>query len=129
MNWKETYTKIFLKNANIAIGQNTLKEYMPMWWKNSRSKNFGGLRLTDEGITFIKDKLQLQTYDVPFPNDFTLTTQVIIFLDKYLDTPYYLADDGVIVTNEKKAMELMLFSGDIRKYGLNKAISRIETVE
>jgi len=129
MNWKETYTKIFLKNANIAIGQNTLKEYMPMWWKNSRSKNFGGLRLTDEGITFIKDKLQLQTYDVPFPNDFTLTTQVIIFLDKYLDTPYYLADDGVIVTNEKKAMELMLFSGDIRKYGLNKALSRLETQE
>jgi len=129
MNWKETYTKIFLKNANIAIGQNTLKEYMPMWWKNSRSKNFGGLRLTDEGITFIKDKLQLQTYDVPFPNDFNLTTQVIIFLDKYLDTPYYLADDGVIVTNEKKAMELMLFSGDIRKYGLNKALSRLETQE
>ena len=129
MNWKETYTKIFLKNANIAIGQNTLGEYMPMWWKNSRSKNFGGLRLTDEGITFIKDKLQLQTYDVPFPNDFTLTTQVIIFLDKYLDTPYYLADDGVIVTNEKKAMELMLFSGDIRKYGLNKALSRLESQE
>ena len=129
MNWKETYTKIFLKNANIAIGQNTLKEYMPMWWKNSRSKNFGGLRLTDEGITFIKDKLQLQTYDVPFHNDFTLTTQVIIFLDKYLDTPYYLADDGVIVTNEKKAMELMLFSGDIRKYGLNKALSRLESQE
>ena len=129
MNWKETYTKIFLKNANIAIGQNTLKEYMPMWWKNSRSKNFGGLRLTDEGITFIKDKLQLQTYDVPFPNDFTLTTQVIIFLDKYLDTPFYLADDGVIVTNEKKAMELMLFSGDIRKYGLNKALSRLESQE
>ena len=129
MNWKETYTKIFLKNANISIGENTLKEYMPMWWKNSRSKNFGGLRLTDEGTTFIKEKLQLQTYDVPFPNDFNLTTQVIIFLDKYLDTPYYLADDGVIVTNEKKAMELMLFSGDIRKYGLNKALSRLETQE
>ena len=129
MKWKETYTKIFLKNANISIGENTLKEYMPMWWKNSRSKNFGGLRLTDEGITFIKEKLQLQTYDVPFPNDFNLTTQVIIFLDKYLDTPYYLADDGVIVTNEKKAMELMLFSGDIRKYGLNKALSRLETQE
>ena len=129
MNWKETYTKIFLKNANIAIGENTLKEYMPMWWKNSRSKATGGLRLTDDGITFVKEKLQVQTYDVPFPNDFNLTTQTIIFLDKYIDCPYYLADDGVIVTNEKKAMELMLFSGDIRKYGLNKAISRIETVE
>lgn len=129
MNWKETYTKIFLKQANIAVGENTLKEYMPMWWKNSRSKSEGGLRLTDEGLTFLKDKLQIQTYDVPFPNDFNLTTQTIIFLDKFLDTPYYLADDGVIVTNEKKAMELMLFSGDIRKYGINKALSRLETAE
>ena len=129
MNWKETYTKIFLKQATISIGQNTLKEYMPLWWKNSRSKATGGLRLTDDGITLVKEKLQVQTYDVPFPNDFNLTTQTIIFLDKYIDCPYYLADDGVIVTNEKKAMELMLFSGDIRKYGLNKAISRIETVE
>ena len=73
MNWKETYTKIFLKQANISIGENTMREYMPTWWKNSRSKGSGGLRLTDEGLSFIKDKLQLQTYDVPFPNDFNLT--------------------------------------------------------
>ena len=129
MNWKETYTKIFLKSANIAISEASMKEYMPLWWKNSRSKATGGLRLTDDGITFLKEKLQIQTYDVPFPNDFNLTTQTIIFLDKYIDCPYYLADDGVIVTNEKKAMELMLFSGDIRKYGLNKALSRLENQE
>jgi len=129
MNWKETYTKVFLKQADISIGENTMREYMPKWWKNSRNKESGGLRLTDEGLTFIKDKLQLQTYDVPFPIDFNLTTQTIIFLDKYIDCPYYLADDGVIVTNEKKAMELMLFSGDIRKYGLNKALSRLESQE
>tara|TARA_B100001287_G_scaffold268773_1_gene265437 strand:+ start:606 stop:995 length:390 start_codon:yes stop_codon:yes gene_type:complete len=129
MNWKETYTKIFLKQADIGISQNTLKEYMPMWWKNTRDKGTGGLRLTDDGLTFIKEKLQLQTYDVAFPVDFNLTTQTIIFLDKYIDCPYYLADDGVIVTNEKKAMELMLFSGDIRKYGLNKALSRLESTE
>ena len=129
MNWKETYTKIFLKQAEIGISENTLKEYMPMWWKNTRDKGTGGLRLTDDGLTFIKEKLQLQTYDVAFPADFNLTTQTIIFLDKYIDCPYYLADDGVIVTNEKKAMELMLFSGDIRKYGLNKALSRLENQE
>ena len=124
---KEVYTKIFLKQANIALGDNTLKEYMPQWWKNTRKS--GGLRLTDEGFEFITEKLQVQTYQVPFPIDFTLTTQVIIFLDKYIDCPYYLADDGIVVTNERKAMELMLFSGAIRKYGLNKAISRLESSE
>ena len=29
MNWKETYTKIFLKQADIAISEATLKQYMP----------------------------------------------------------------------------------------------------
>lgn len=124
---KETYTKIFLKQANIAVGENTMREYMPVWWKNTRRS--GGLRLTDEGFEFITEKLDIQTYEVPFPVDFTLTTQVIIFLDKYINCPYYLAEDGIVVTNERKAMELMLFSGDIRKYGLNKAIDRLESSE
>tara|TARA_B100000900_G_scaffold305721_1_gene264349 strand:+ start:744 stop:1127 length:384 start_codon:yes stop_codon:yes gene_type:complete len=124
---KEAYTKIFLKQANISLGENTLKEYMPVWWKNTRRT--GGLRLTDEGFEFITERLEIQVYEVPFPVDFTLTTQVIIFLDKYINCPYLLAEDGIVVTNERKAMELMLFSGDIRKYGLNKAISRLETAE
>jgi hypothetical protein len=124
MDWKTTYTKIFLQQANISVNDNTMKEYLPIWWKNSRIKTEGGLRLTEEGLKFIQEKLELQTYDVPFPLDFTITTQILIFLDKFIDCPYYLAADGLIVTNEKKAMELHLFSGDIRKYGLTKAMSR-----
>jgi hypothetical protein len=124
MDWKTTYTKIFLQQANISVNDNTMKEYLPIWWKNSRIKTEGGLRLTEEGLKFIQEKLELQTYDVPFPLEFTITTQILIFLDKFIDCPYYLAADGLIVTNEKKAMELHLFSGDIRKYGLTKAMSR-----
>jgi hypothetical protein len=124
MDWKTTYTKIFLQQANISVNDNTMKEYLPIWWKNSRIKTEGGLRLTEEGLKFVQEKLELQTYDVPFPLEFTITTQILIFLDKFIDCPYYLAADGIIVTNEKKAMELHLFSGDIRKYGLTKAMSR-----
>ena len=124
MDWKTTYTKIFLQQANISVNDNTMKEYLPIWWKNSRVKTEGGLRLTEEGLKFVQEKLELQTYDVPFPLEFTITTQILIFLDKFIDCPYYLAADGLIVTNEKKAMELHLFSGDIRKYGLTKAMSR-----
>ena len=124
MDWKNTYTKIFLQQANISITETTIKEYLPVWWKNSRVKTEGGLRLTEEGLKFVQERLQLQTYDVPFPLEFTITTQVLIFLDKFIDCPYYLAADGIVVTNEKKAMELHLFSGDIRKYGLIKAMTR-----
>lgn len=124
MNWKETYTKVFLKQAGKAITAASLQEYMPVWWQNTRIKDEGGLRLTDEGYRFITEDLELQTYDVPYPKDFELTTQVIIFLDKFIDCPYYMSKRGLIVTDEKKAVELHLFSGDIRKYGLMKAMKR-----
>ena len=124
MNLKEAYTKIFLKQANKSINDVAVKECMPRWWQNTRSKDTGGLRLTDEGIDFIKNELEIATYDVPFPRDFTLTTNVIIWLDQFIDCPYWLGNGGLVVTNEKKAVELHLFSGDCRKYGLTKAMNR-----
>lgn len=124
MTTKETYTKIFLKQSDKSISETSLKEYMPVWWQNTRSKDSGGLRLTEEGYRFITEELGLQTYDVPYPKDFKFTTNVLIWLDHFIDCPYYLDRHGMIVTNEKKALELHLFSGDIRKYGLTKALTR-----
>ena len=72
----------------------------------------------------ITGKLNLSVYDVPFPPDFEMTTQTVIFLDKFIDCPYYLMRNGISVTDEKKALELHLFSGDVRKYGLTKALKR-----
>ena len=126
MNWKETYTKVFLKQAGIAISESTLAEYMPVWWQNTREKDSGGLRLTEAGMLFLMEKLELATYDIPFPPDFKITTQVVIFLDKFIDCPYFLTNKGLTVTSEKKALELHLFSGDVRKYGLAKALKRTD---
>jgi len=123
MNWKETYTKIFLKELGKAASDTNVKEYMPLWWQNTRSKGTGGLRLTDRGYDLLQ-QIELATYDIPYPKDMPLTTQVIIFLDHFIDCPYYLTNRGITVTNEKKAVELTLFSGDLRKYGLTKAMSR-----
>lgn len=127
MGWKETYTKIFLKQADIAISDVTMKEYMSTLWQNTRSKDEGGLRLTDAGIEFLKSKLDLSTYEIPFPKDFELTTNTIIWLDQFIDCPYWLCKYSIEVTDEKKAMELHLFSGDVKKYGLTKALSRQKT--
>jgi len=124
MNWKETYTKVFLKQKDIAISEVTMKQYMTKWWQNTRAKDEGGLRLTDEGYDFIRNELDLATYEVPFPKDFKLTTNTIIWLDQFIACPYYLFQSSIVVTDERKAMELHLFSGDITKYGLTKAMNR-----
>lgn len=123
MNWKETYTKIFLKQLGKSTNDLTVKEHYPLWWKNTREG--GGLRLTDAGFDMLSE-LELATYEIPFPKDMPITTQVIIFLDNFIDCPYYLTNRSIIVTNEKKALELHLFSGDLRKYGLTKALKRQE---
>ncbi len=121
MNWKDTYTKIFLNQLGKTSNEITVKEFFPLWWKNTRES--GGLRLTDEGFDILTE-IDLATYEVPFPRDMPVTTQVIIFLDNFIDCPYYLTNRAIHVTSEKKAMELHLFSGDLRKYGLTKAMNR-----
>lgn len=123
---KETYTKIFLKQADIALSEAAMKEYVPVWWQNTRSKEEGGLRLTEEGFEFIRETLDLTVFEVPFPRDFKMTTQVLIFLDKFIDCPYFLSNHSLWVTDEKKALELHLFSGDVKKYGIIKALKRQE---
>ena len=123
MNWKETYTKVFLKQLGKSTSETNVKQYMPIWWKNTRNKGEGGLRLTDEGMDVVNE-IELATYDIPYPRDMPLTTQVIIFLDQFIDCPYYITPRSITVLNEKKAVELTLFSGDLRKYGLTKAMTR-----
>jgi hypothetical protein len=121
MNWKETYTKVFLQQLGKTTNDITVKEYLPLWWKNTRTT--GGLRLTDTGFDVLTE-IDLATYEVPYPPDMPMTTQIIIFLDKFISCPYYLTNRAIVVTDEKKAIELHLFSGDLRKYGLSKAMKR-----
>lgn len=123
MSDKTVYTKLFLKELGQSTSEENVKAMMPMWWYNTRKKDTGGLRLTDEGFEAIH-KIGITTYDIPYPKDMPFTTQVIIFLDQFIDCPYYLTNRSITVTHEKKAVELTLFSGDLRKYGIIKAMKR-----
>jgi len=123
MNWKELYTKMFLTALGKSANELSVKEHISVWWQNTRNKETGGLRLTEQGMDVLSE-IGLRTYNIPYPPDMVTTTQVIIFLDHFIDCPYYLTNKGVIVTNERKAVELTLFSGNIRKYGMIKAMNQ-----
>jgi len=120
---KTVYTKIFLKEIGEPATDTRAKEYLPLWWQNTREKTEGGLRLTETGLDIVK-RAGIATYHIPYPTDMPMTAQVMIYLDNFIDCPYHLDKKGITVTNERKAVELALFSGDVRKYGIAKAMSR-----
>lgn len=119
---RKTYTKIFLKQAGVAVTEENIRVSMRVWWQNNRTKKEGGLRLTEEGLDFLRTTLDLAVYEVPFPIGFDLKPQVIIFLDRFIDCPYFLTDRSITVLSERKCFELYLFNGDVQKYGITKAM-------
>lgn len=92
------------------------------WFYNIRPD--GGLRLTDFGFKYVTIKADLKSYKVEFPKDFSITPQILLWLDNFIESPYYITKKTITVFKESSAFELYLFSGDIRKYGYNKALAR-----
>ena len=117
---QELYTKMFLKEWGKSVDLANVRLYKHTWWFNTRTKKEGGLRLTDKGFEFLTGTF----YEVPFTDPIELSPQVIIFLDKFLDCPYFLDYASLTVFSEKKSFELYMFSDDIRKYGLIKAMNK-----
>jgi hypothetical protein len=121
---KEAYTKIFLQQKDRSIDAANVKLHLYKWWQSHRSKDIGGLRLSEEGFEFLTNDLELQCYEIPFTEPIDLSPQTIIFFDRTMDSPYYLTNQSITVFSERKSFELMLFSDDIRKYGLVKAMNK-----
>ena len=120
---KKDYTKVFLEAAGTDI-DNKLEQCLKIWWWNLRDKDRGGLRLTEEAINFIKETAKIKIYEVPFPSNLTITPQILLWLDNFIECPYYITRKDITVLKEKSAFELYLFSGDVRKMGYAKAMAK-----
>ena len=123
MSSTELLTKIFLKQWGKSIDPANVKIYSRQWWQSHRKNHKNGLRLSDNGFKFLTETLNLASYEIPFTENIELSPQTIIFLDKYIDCPYYLTRKSITVFSEKKSFELYLFSDDIRKFGIIKAMN------
>ena len=81
------------------------------------------MRLTEQGYEVFTTQMEMKSYDIEFPKDFTLTNQVMIWLDRFIDGPWHITKKSIVVFKEKTAVQLILFSGDVQKFGLAKAMS------
>jgi len=80
------------------------------------------MRLTKEGFDFLSSTLGLQSYKIPFTEPIDKSPQTVVYLTRFIDSPFYLTDYSITVFSEMKCFELVLFSDDIRRYGLIKSL-------
>jgi hypothetical protein len=73
------------------------------------------------------EQLKVTNYKIDFPKEMEWTVELILNLDKFLESPYYIAGNSIIVFMERPAVELILFGGDLQKYGLARAKSHKKT--
>lgn len=118
-----TLTKVFLQQWGKSTDDANLELYGRRWWQSNRVNKPNAFRLSDEGYEFLTKTLEIQMYEIPFTEPIELSPQTIIFLEKYIDCPYYLTNQSITVFSERKSFELYLFSDDIRKFGLVKAMT------
>ena len=123
MDVKTHLTKIISTQLGWALDEKTLDKNQAVIWQNPRKKEIGGFRLTDEGYKVFTEQMDIKSYDIEFPKEFTLTNQTVIWLDRFIDSPYYITKKSIVVFKEKTAVQLVLFSGDVQKFGLAKAMS------
>lgn len=122
---KELYTKIFLSSIGKSVDKVNVQHHMNKIWKSRRNKELGGLQLSLEGFDFLVDEVGLQYYEIPFTESVELSPNLIVFFDRFMDGPYLLSTKSLIVFTEKKSFEIHLFSNDIKKYGLLKAMNEL----
>ena len=120
---RNTLTKIFLQQWGKSTDDANLKLFGRKWWQSTRVGKDDAFRLSDDGYEFLVKELDLKEYEIPFTEPIELSPKTIIFLERYVDCPYYLTPMSITVFSERKSFELMLFSDDIRKFGLIKAMN------
>lgn len=90
------------------------------WWTNYKNSENRHFKLTDSGYKYFKEVADIKFYEIRFPRELVLTNKMIIDLDRFIDCPYYINREKIYVTGEKIAVQLVLFDGDLSKFGKAK---------
>lgn len=120
MNPKIEITRKVLEILNPGHTEKDFQNAIKTWWQNFRQKEKGGLRLTELGYNSL-NRAGLKDYFVKFENPIIYSNQLIVWIDNFIECPFFISKKGIYVFEEKMAVQLVLFSGNIQKYASAKA--------
>lgn len=114
MNQKSKITEYLMTELGIEITPKKLKSYAAAWWKNCRQKPKGGLWLTEKGFeAFLK--ADIKNYQIKFEEPIDIfENKFILWLDNAIDCPFFITPKEIYVFAEKTAVQMILFSGDLK---------------
>ena len=122
MSQKHKITQYALGLISPEYDEKLYQKSLHLWWTNIRTKPTGGLRLTTLGWESL-NRAEIKSYEIEYTSPVHMTNQLIIWLDQFIDCPYYLAKNSIFVYTEKMAVQLVLFSNDIYRFTASKAES------
>jgi len=124
---KTEITRYLAEQEGLELTDLNLKRLLSVFWQNPRQKENGGLRLTEKGFEIMSKHLKSHKIDFEDPklsrDNWNWTNQLILRLDNYIDCPWFANHRAVWVFSDKMAVQLVLFSGNIKKFTTAKARS------
>jgi hypothetical protein len=127
MEQKSKITEYVASQEGLPSDPKSIRRLVAAWWQNPRKKDKGGLKLTDEG--FARLTKYFKAHRVNFEEEIEYTNQLILRLDNFITCPWYITKKNVWVFDDKMAVQLVLFSGNIVKFSSAKAKSLDRSAE
>ena len=123
MNLKSEITLKLAEALGYQTDEKSLKKYLKIWWVNPRNKDVGGLQLSFTGYQEMKNA-QIKYHKIRLEDKLENTNQTLIRLDQYIDCPWHIFKNDIYVFSDKMAVQLVLFSGNLKKFIEAKARSK-----
>lgn len=130
-NQKIDITRYLAEQEGLSYDDPHLKKLLATFWQNPRNKVQGGLRLTEQGFETMSKYFKSHKINFENPKEknenWNFSNQLILRLDNFIDCPWYINHRSIWVFSDKMAVQLVLFSGDVRKFTTAKARSLDKT--
>ena len=114
MNQKIEITRYAAEQLGLPTDERSIRNHKRLWWQNLRIKDRGGLQLTTAGYKTLV-QAGIRDLKVKYDAQYEYNNQFILMLDNHIEVPWYITPKAIHVFNDRLAVQLVLFSGNIER--------------